>query len=111
MTLGQVKNLTLAALVVAVMALTVATFYGWNRITSDEHSTCLIQARGLPAGHELAASMLDIHMLLTAPPTTPAERRAVAERPQSITRIVRSLDDHLAAYLAAESRQPGGRRC
>lgn len=82
-----------------------------DRATRDEHSSCVIQARGLPAGHELAASMRDIHMLLTFPPTSAAERRAARNVPPGVLRIERDLAGHLSRYSKAESKQPATRHC
>lgn len=77
-----------------------------DRVTSDEQRTCSIQARGLPAGHELAASMRDIHSLLTIPPAPDAP-----PTPPRVTWIVKALDGHLAAFLRDEAKQPHGRAC
>lgn len=82
-----------------------------DRLIHDERKTCSIQARGLPAGHELAASMRDIHALLTLKPVTPAQKLAAANMSASQIRIVGDLNLHLAAYLAAEAEQPRGRSC
>ena len=77
-----------------------------RRVSRDERRTCQIQARGLPAGHQLAASMRDIHALLTIPPSPDAPPEA-----PYIKRLVRDLDGHLAAYLRAERAQPHRRSC
>jgi hypothetical protein len=82
-----------------------------GRVAHDEQATCAIQARGLPAGHQLAASMRDIHKLLTTPPTTRAQRLAATQRPRAVTALLKSLDAHLAAYLQAEAKQPQTRAC
>lgn len=83
----------------------------WELVSHDEHSACVIQARGLPAGHELAQSMRGIHMLLTLPATSEAERLAAANTPPEVRRIERRLTMHLAAYLKAEDAQPATRHC
>lgn len=73
------------------------------RVARDEHKTCLIQQRGLPAGHDLAAAMADIHGLLTLPSTqTP---------PPAVAVIVADLNGELSAYLKLEGQQPPSRRC
>lgn len=77
-----------------------------NRISNDEQQTCVIQARGLPAGHELAASMKDIHALLTFPPS-PGSRPV----PRPVRTVVNDLNQHLAKYLRDESKQPQTRAC
>lgn len=81
------------------------------RLANDEQQTCTIQARGLPAGHELAASMADIHKLLTLRPTTPAERAAAKRTPPTVRAVLRDLDQHLARYQRDEHHQPQSRRC
>lgn len=104
-----------------------------NRLTHDEHSTCVIQARGLPAGHQQAASWQDIHKLITLllllPPTSPARPVPPADRQQVIptgasgatgtTGVAQTvlrglavdLNGHLTEYLAEEAMQPGTRHC
>jgi hypothetical protein len=77
-----------------------------KRVAMDEHNTCVIQARGLPAGHQLAASMKVIYVLLTLPVAPGA-----AKTPPKIERLVLDLDSHLAAYLHAEAKQPPTRTC
>lgn len=84
------------------------------QLRRDEHNTCVIQQRGLPAGHELAASMADIHALLTFPPTPAARREQAQVPPWQLRRelaVLKDLDAHLAKYSAAEAKQPQTRRC
>lgn len=74
-----------------------------HRVATDEHNTCVIQARGLPAGHDLAAAMADIHELLLLPsPQRP---------PPVVAVIIADLNGQLSAYLTLESRQPASRAC
>lgn len=82
-----------------------------KRLSDDEFKTCKIQSRGLPASHDLAAAMADIHSLLIQKPHTPAQRAAAQQTPPNVKRIVRDLNRNLAAYLALESKQPPGRTC
>lgn len=86
-----------------------------RRVRDDERASCTIQARGLPAGHELAASMAAIHMLLTFKPSAATQARDRAETPPAqLTAefaVVRALDTHLARYQALEAEQPTTRRC
>lgn len=80
----------------------------------DERNTCLIQQRGLPAGHELAATMADIHALLTLPPTAATKRQQSQVPPKLLAHelhLVTDLNTHLAKYSRAESRQPATRKC
>lgn len=79
---------------------------GWAKMSHDEHSACVIQARGLPASHQLADSLGDIHTLLTlpAPPGSPPV-------PKSITAVINDLNMHLANYQLLESGQPQSRTC
>jgi hypothetical protein len=82
-----------------------------NRVSSDEHATCIIQARGLPASHELAASMADIHKLLTVPPVSAAQKARQKATPAHVLAIVKDLNAHLAVYQGLESKQPATRSC
>lgn len=77
-----------------------------QRVSHDEYQTCTIQARGLPAGHQLAASMSDIHILLTLP--SPKGSPPV---PPQIESVIKSLNQHLSLYLKAEAKQPQQRVC
>jgi hypothetical protein len=77
-----------------------------RRVIRDEDATCLIQARGLPAGHQLAATMRDIHTILTLPPTPGA-----APTPPAVSELITDLNQHLSAYLKAEKQQPQERSC
>lgn len=77
-----------------------------KRVAADEHQTCVIQARGLPAGHQLAATLRYVYVLLTLPPAPNA-----VPTPPKIEQILLHLDSHLARYLAAESKQPPTRSC
>jgi hypothetical protein len=87
------------------------SIYGLLRLSNDEARTCQIQARGLPAGHDLQAAMVDIYALLTIPPSTKAQRLAAAQEPAHVKAIVNALTAHLAEYKAAEATQPHGRIC
>lgn len=81
------------------------------RLATDEHSTCVIQARGLPASHELAASMADIHALLTLSPRSKAQRLAARQTPPYVRKLVADLNTHLGGYQRREAKQPQSRRC
>lgn len=82
-----------------------------HRIARDEHRTCVIQRRGLPAGHQLAASMIDIHKLLTLPPASAAQQLAAQNTPPAVRAIVSDLNRHLTKYTSREAKQPQTRRC
>jgi hypothetical protein len=101
------------AIVVSLIAAYAATqaFITSQRVSNDEYNTCVIQARGLPAGHELAASMTDIHRLLTLTPTSEAQRLAAKNTPPAVFAIVFDLNAHLARYQADEREQPQTRKC
>lgn len=106
------SNYILYGVVVLLLGIALAAFGHENSLLKAQaHRSCLIQKRGLPAGHELAASMADIHKLLTAPPTTPAQRVRAAQTPQPVLQIVADLNRHLARYQNLEARQPQSRRC
>lgn len=95
---------------IAAYAATQATLLG-RRLSSDEHATCIIQARGLPASHELAASMRDIHTLLTLRPQSRAQKLAAESTPSSVKVLLADLDLHLSRYQSAEAKQPATRTC
>lgn len=97
-----------AVLFVMLVAAAGAAAY---RIVHDEHATCTIQARGLPAGHELATSMADIHALLTIKPTSKAQKLAAKQTPAATLAIVSDLNMHLAKYQTLEAGQPKSRSC
>jgi hypothetical protein len=82
-----------------------------QRVARDEYRTCVIQKRGLPAGHALSASMANIHALLTQKPRTAGQRAARQQEPLSTRRIVRDLNRHLARYTRLEASQPRTREC
>lgn len=77
-----------------------------NQISGIQHSACVIQARGLPAGHDLAAAMGEIHSLLTLP-----RAAGSAPTPAPVESILSALNANLAAYTALEAKQPSHRKC
>ncbi len=102
---------TLAGLLIILLAVGVAydsarVFSLSHRLGGDEQQTCLIQQRGLPAGHELADVMADVHALLTYPP---AKGQPVPPLPEQWTIV--SLDRDVALYLRDEAKQPASRHC
>lgn len=82
-----------------------------NHQTRDEHTTCVIQAQGLPAGHQLSATMSALYQLLSLRPTTKAERLAASQIPASEKALLEKLALHLHRYTLAESKQPPSRSC
>jgi hypothetical protein len=82
------------------------------RVAGDEHATCVIQARGLPAGHALKNAMVDIHTLLTLPltPAQVAQRRKSPPSPQLLG-LLANLDRNLGVYAELEDKQPATRTC
>lgn len=112
--LGRLKK-PASNLSVATLFLSVCLLFGLlsftlghltSRVTLDEASTCAIQARGLPASHELSSSMSDIYRLLTLP-------RGVKAPPPDprVTAIVTDLTPHLSSYVLITSKQPQSRKC
>lgn len=77
------------------------------RETSDQHRTCAIQARGLPAGKQLAIVMNDLYKLLTPKPGV----KQAANEPPSVKLIIADMTLHLGLYQTAEAKQPSGRPC
>lgn len=74
-----------------------------QRVATDEHNTCVIQARGLPAGHDLAAALSNLHSLVTLPePRRP---------PPAVAVLIAGLNGALTGYLSLEAQQPAGRTC
>lgn len=107
-TLGNRANVASAKAVSAqTLALQLQQF--GSRLGIDEHASCLIQARGLPAGHQLVGVLADLHRLLTLPPTSASRARA-----RSIPRwelrierhVVKDLNHHLAVFGRLERSQP-----
>lgn len=73
------------------------------RVAHDEHATCVIQARGLPAGHDLAAALSNLHSLVTLPePRRP---------PPAVAVLIAGLNGALTGYLSLEAKQPASRSC
>lgn len=84
-----------------------------SRIKSQATTSCKIQKRGLPAGHELAKSMNDIHKLLLLPRTAPDPRAPKPPFNEAFNAkwIIKDLNMHLAVYQTLESKQPKTRKC
>jgi hypothetical protein len=84
------------------------------RVVADEHATCVIQKRGLPAGHALSSVIGYIHALLTLPPT-PEQRAALAALPRAYVKreqaIILALNRSSALYTRLEGHQPLTRTC
>lgn len=79
-----------------------------DREARDEHTDCVIQARGLPAGHHLAHAMGDISELLQAlPPAVAGESRMQLH----LRAIALDLRSQTHAYATIESKQPRKRTC
>jgi hypothetical protein len=108
-------NLSVAILFLSICLLFGLIAMGFGRLTDrisdDEHSTCKIQAQGLPAGHELAVAMRDIHILLTLKPESEAQKLAALNMPADVKIILADLNMHLALYQTYESMQPQTRQC
>lgn len=77
-----------------------------TRVSNDEHSTCIIQQRGLPAGHHLASLVSDIGMLLSLTPNNPH-----STVPPIASQLLRDLKAQADAYSTIEQRQPATRTC
>lgn len=107
---------TNALMVLVVLLMASAGFADWkvlklsNNLSRDEHTSCVIEAQGLPAGHELAAVMSNLHALLIVPET--ARQRAAQRLETPLQRyLTGQLNGHLAKYQKAETTQPHTRRC
>jgi hypothetical protein len=96
-----------------VGALTIGYVVFW-RLPHDEHSTCVIQARGLPASKHLANVMRDIDVFLEPPdPKNPLARTLpkAPPVPAYYKPALENLRKELPAYNALEAKQPPGRTC
>lgn len=93
---------------VAVLFLLLCLVAGgvWAKQSSDEHSFCVVQARGLPASHHLAAGFQDIGQLLAL-----ANPQRLAQLPARQRDLYDSLRDNSNAYARIESKQPQSRQC
>lgn len=102
------------AMFVVIGALVILGSYefagGANRQAKDEHNMCLIQARGLPASHELASIIKLFYKAESLPPTA-AERRAQLHEDPRLVAINHKIKYHLARYLYYENGQPAHRSC
>jgi hypothetical protein len=104
------SNLSVTILFLLLCGVFAAVSLGYEhrgaQIRHDEHAECVIQARGLPAGHDLSAAMGEIHALLMLP-----ERPGQAKPPPAVASILSALNMNLAAYTAIEAKQPAYRKC
>lgn len=81
---------------------------------ADEHATCVIQARGLPASHHLAGVMEAINVLIQpVNPKLPGAKELPPPPPlpRYYRPAVTKLRKELPEYLRPTRRQPSGRRC
>lgn len=99
-------NLRVSVLYLFTIGVFVLVLFTLTRVVRDEHSTCMIQARGLPVSHQLADAMTDIHELLTVAP-----RARSPQAPPAVLAVVGDLNMHLAKYQMLEAKQPQSRRC
>ena len=79
-----------------------------RRLATDEHATCTIQARGLPASHDLAAFVSSINGLLRL--SNPARERANGATPAAL-RLLATMERSSGAYTRIEAKQPRMRTC
>lgn len=112
------KTKTLAVMVIMFLLLAGLGSLGGvellSRVSGDEHRTCLIQQRGLPAGHALANVVSDLHFLVALPLTTEAKNRLAHLSPGLRTLELARYHDlsvSAARYTQLEAKQPAGRRC
>ena len=88
-------------------------FLGWRQ-HSDEHSTCVIQSRGLPASKHLAHVMKDFGVFIEPPDAHNPLARGLPKPPPVPAYYLPALEDlrrELPAYNALEAKQPQGRTC
>lgn len=86
-----------------------------QRLSHDEQTACVIQARGLPASHRLSSILHDLYVLVTLP-ETPAQRQRVKDAlpPKEYTtykNALTNLTGGLASYAKVETKQPKTRSC
>ena len=100
---------TVLAVLVILVAIAGNTYIGLSvksRQSTDEHSTCVIQARGLRGQRHLTAIMRDVAMLLTPIPGVHG-----APVPGPLIIPLANLREQVGAYLTIENEQPAGRNC
>jgi hypothetical protein len=81
-----------------------------SRINKDEAQTCTVQARGLPAGHDLATTIGDISVFLSdlTSMSPPSERN---QTPPKIEALLEAIVKNGRAYAKIEAKQPKTRTC
>jgi hypothetical protein len=97
-----------AGLVILLLAIGVSTYFevgDHERLSHDEHKTCVIQGRGLEGQRHLTAIMRDVAVLLTPQPGTHAPV------PPAFVVPLANLREELGIYVAIEGAQPPGRSC
>jgi hypothetical protein len=77
-----------------------------GRQGNDEHNTCTIQARGLPASKHLSNAMGELSAVLT-----PTSKTAFARVPEPTRGQLERLRVEAHAYRALEAKQPSSRHC
>lgn len=82
-----------------------------TRVKDDEHASCIIQARGLPAGHHLAKIMEDLYVLLTVRPSSQQKQQPRVPPTAQQLATLKGLTAELKMYSAIELKQPTTRKC
>lgn len=82
-----------------------------RRLGHDEHATCVVQARGLPAGHHLAAAFRDINVFLQPVPGEPTPPKVIKGKYNPVYFAIINLRKELPLYNALEEAQPATRIC
>lgn len=87
------------------------------RLTADEKLACQIQAKGLPADHELAGAFGGLHAffadLVFLAARSPKKKTTSEQRRETryLLGVINHLDTHLANYAALTAQQPATRSC
>jgi hypothetical protein len=118
-TADAIRNLVIVCVILAVALVVAIALASWglgraiianDAVGAAAQDSCVIQARGLPAGHELAAALSNLHSLLIVPETAAQKRAQRSETPLQ-RYLTDQLNGHLAKYQAAEASQPHSRSC
>lgn len=97
------------ALLVAILASTAVSLTNTaginDRLSAAQHTTCLVQKRGLAGQQHLTQAMADLVVLLV-----PSGRKIPAGQ-QAAYRVAQAMRSELASYIAIEALQPKRRDC
>jgi hypothetical protein len=100
------QPLTAVIAVLALVTVVITSQHTAGRLTRDEHETCIIQARGLPASRLQTHAWADIQTLISIP-----HPHTGPPPPPRLVHLAENLRTTLAAYTKIETKQPATRTC